>query len=388
MRKNKITALALTIAMLLAVLSGCVLAETGFEFAEDGSVKVSDGLYYSEDYFKEIGQTPQEFFAGLDEPVLDVSTAAVDGKTYYGFTRYTDFASVDELKQYHDSSEDELPWSVETLTEDGRSVLRMSYHVDPDTEALAALADENGEIPDVEGLILARLRLSFPGGVKSVSGAALGSYRTEGREMLLTLNSGESALDITVEGYLDGAESFVPAVNVLPFTDVDILDHFYDAVVWAFTAEPQVTDGTSATTFSPERTCTRGQVVTFLWRAAGCPEPESAENPFADVAEGDYFYKPVLWAVEKGITDGMRPTEFMPALNCTNAHILTFIYRAAGEPEKSGEGAWWQDALDWAEKNDMLAGTFQGEYGVTDDCPRANVITYLYRYASGSGAEE
>ncbi len=117
-----------------------------------------------------------------------------------------------------------------------------------------------------------------------------------------------------------------------PFSDVPADAYYHDAVAWAYGHEPQITDGTSATTFSPDKTCTRGQVVTFLWRAAGCPEPEATENPFADVSESDYFYKPVLWAVEKGITDGTTPTTFSPGSTCKNSHILTFIYRAVGEP--------------------------------------------------------
>ena len=170
----------------------------------------------------------------------------------------------------------------------------------------------------------------------------------------------------------------LPSSRHIPFVDIRENDYFRDAVIWAFTHEPQITDGTSATTFSPDRTCTRGQVVTFLWREAGCPEPGSKDNPFADVKESDYFYKPVLWAVEKGITDGTSPTTFSPANTCKNSHILTFIYRAVGEPRKSGEGAWWQDALDWADRSSLLSGSYTGTYDVNADCLRANVVYYLY----------
>ena len=180
------------------------------------------------------------------------------------------------------------------------------------------------------------------------------------------------------------------AASDLPFTDVKESDYYYDAVDWAFNTTPQVTDGTSATTFSPNRTCTRGQVVTFLWRAAGEPEPSSSENPFADVKESDYFFKPVLWAVEKGITDGTSPTTFSPKNTCRNSHILTFIYRAVGEPNKTGAGTWWQDAYNWADSAGLLTGTYSGSYDINSDCPRANVVEYLYRYASPaeSGAPE
>ena len=122
MKKTKAAALLLVLAMLLATLSGCILAETGFEFAPDGSVNVTDGFYYSAQYFEDIKQSPQQFFASLDEPVYDIATVVVDDVTYYGFDRLTSFASVDELKSYHDSSEEELPWNIEVLTEDDRHV--------------------------------------------------------------------------------------------------------------------------------------------------------------------------------------------------------------------------------------------------------------------------
>ncbi|MBR0441503.1 MAG: leucine-rich repeat protein [Firmicutes bacterium] len=175
--------------------------------------------------------------------------------------------------------------------------------------------------------------------------------------------------------FLDGLEEKSP----IPFTDVAKEEYFYDAVVWAFTAEPQITDGTSPTTFSPGNTCTRAQVVTFLWRSQGCPEPETKVNPFADVAESDWFYKPVLWAVEKGITDGTGPTTFSPKSTCRNSHILTFIYRAVGEPEKTGQGSWWADAFNWANFGGLLKGSYTGTYDVNADCPRANVVYYLHR---------
>ncbi len=167
--------------------------------------------------------------------------------------------------------------------------------------------------------------------------------------------------------------------NIMPFKDVSMDDYFFDAVVWAFGHEPQITDGTSETTFSPDKTCTRGQVVTFLWRSAGCPEPETANNPFTDVKENDYFYDAVLWAVKNGITDGTSPTTFSPKSTCKNSHILTFIYRAVGEPGKTGEGAWWQDAYDWADLKGLLTGSYEGKYDINAECPRANVVYYLWQ---------
>ncbi|MBR0523242.1 MAG: S-layer homology domain-containing protein [Firmicutes bacterium] len=172
------------------------------------------------------------------------------------------------------------------------------------------------------------------------------------------------------------------AVGGIPFTDVTGTDYFRSAVYWAYNSCPQITDGTSKTTFSPMRTCTRGQVVTFLWRSMGEPEPVTTTNPFTDVKTTDYYYKPVLWAVENGITDGTSPTAFSPNVTCRNNHILTFIWRAAGRPGDTGAektSEWYKDALDWARSSGFLNGTYSGDFNINGDCPRANVVEYLYR---------
>ncbi|MBQ3577769.1 MAG: S-layer homology domain-containing protein [Firmicutes bacterium] len=171
----------------------------------------------------------------------------------------------------------------------------------------------------------------------------------------------------------------------MPFADVPESAYYRDAVLWAFYSEPQVTDGTSPTTFSPANSCTRAQVVTFLWRALGKPAPKSRENPFSDVSESDWFFEPVLWAVEQGITDGTSPTTFSPKSPCKNSHILTFIWRAVGRPGDTGAektSQWYADALSWAEDSGLLEGTYSGTiYDVNALCPRANVVEYLYRYS-------
>ena len=158
----------------------------------------------------------------------------------------------------------------------------------------------------------------------------------------------------------------------LPFTDVQKDSFYYDAVRWAY--QNEVTAGTSATTFGPEESCTRGQVATFLWRAAGKPEPTQTNNPFTDVKETDYFYKPVLWAVEKGITGGTSATAFSPAQTCSTAHIITFLYRARG----IGANGWYQDAANWAAAEGLLAG-IDLRIDPETRCPRAAVASYLCR---------
>ena len=181
-------------------------------------------------------------------------------------------------------------------------------------------------------------------------------------------------------GYIRIGDAAAPAQPEAPasvggFTDVLGTDYFAEAVAWAL--EKKVTQGTSATTFSPDSTVTRGQAVTFLWRAMGQPEPQTAENPFTDVAEGDYFYKPVLWAVQQGVTAGTSATTFSPANTCTNAHILTFMYRCAGEPGKTGAGAWYDDAMNWARAGGKLeqAGDI---FDPNADCPRRDVVYFLW----------
>ena len=159
----------------------------------------------------------------------------------------------------------------------------------------------------------------------------------------------------------------------IPFTDVSDSDYYAPAVKWAY--DTGVTTGTSDTTFGPEETCTRGQVVTFLWRAAGSPEPEVSNNPFKDVKKEDYFYKPVLWAVEKGITAGVSDNEFAPKTTCSSAHIITFLYRAMGV----GSDGWYQQAREWAILEGLVDGTGL-KVSPDEMCPRGAVVTFLYRY--------
>lgn len=161
-------------------------------------------------------------------------------------------------------------------------------------------------------------------------------------------------------------------ISKLPFSDVKSSDYFAQAVGWAF--ENGITTGTSATTFTPEATCSRGQVVTFLWRAAGCPEPKSTKNPFQDVKQTDYFYKAVLWAVEQKITNGTSAKAFSPDNTCSTADILTFLFRAAG----AGKNGWYEEAADWADYNDLLLATGL-EVNPSTPCPRSAVVTFLYR---------
>lgn len=159
-----------------------------------------------------------------------------------------------------------------------------------------------------------------------------------------------------------------------PFSDVSSDSTLAQAVMWAY--ENSVTAGTSDTTFSPDETCTRGQVVTFLWRSQGDPTPSSTENPFTDVVNGAYYYEAVLWAVEMGITAGTSDTAFSPDDTCTTAQVLTFLYRANGEPDKTGEGEYYDDAINWATDNGLTNSA-----DPESQSPRSDIVTYLWRNA-------
>lgn len=189
--------------------------------------------------------------------------------------------------------------------------------------------------------------------------------------------SSSTSVDFTLDG--DAPE------NNFRFTDVPESAYFYEPVLWA--VENGITSGTSATKFSPYEGCTRGQVVTFLWRAAGCPEPESSYNPFSDVPSNAYYHDAVLWAAEEGITTGTSRTRFEPNATVTRAQTVTFLWRWAGSPEPGSAGsfrdvpyrAYYADAVAWAVEYGITNGTAPGLFSPAQTCTRAQIVTFLYR---------
>lgn len=169
------------------------------------------------------------------------------------------------------------------------------------------------------------------------------------------------------------------------FNDVKPGDYFYDAVNWA--VEKGITTGTSATTFSPNASCTRAQIVTFLWRASGSPEPKTASNPFTDVAANAYCCKAVLWAVENGITTGTSATTFSPNAPCTRAQGVTFLWRANGSKAASAAAsftdvasdAYYAPAVAWAAEQNVTGGVGNGLFSPDTTCTRAQIVSMLYR---------
>lgn len=178
--------------------------------------------------------------------------------------------------------------------------------------------------------------------------------------------------------YLSSASFGVEEVpdTGLPFVDVAEDAYYLDAVKWA--VEKKVTNGMSKTKFGSDATCTRGQVVTFLWRAMGDPRPTSGKNPFSDVSPSDYYYSAVLWAVEQGITTGTSETKFSPNAICSQAHIVTFLWRCMGKEGDKGSQPWYADAVNWADQKKLLSGTGK-TFDPKNNCPRADVVTYLFR---------
>ena len=171
---------------------------------------------------------------------------------------------------------------------------------------------------------------------------------------------------------------------VNPFADVANSAYYVDAVEWMLKRE--VTQGTTETTFSPNLNCTRAQIVTFLWRAAGSPEPKGTVS-FADVSAGSYYAKAVAWAVENGITGGTGDGLFSPDATCTRAQSAAFLYRAAGSPAVSGNAgfsdvaadAYYAQAVAWAKEHGITDGIGGGLFGSANDCTRAQIAAFLWR---------
>lgn len=171
-----------------------------------------------------------------------------------------------------------------------------------------------------------------------------------------------------------------------PFGDITGPEYaaYYGAVLWA--AGKGITDGTAPRVFSPDDSCTRGQAVTFLWRAMGAPAPKSTKNPFTDVTPGAYYYNAVLWAVEQGITTGTSATTFEPDSTVIRGQMVTFLHRMHGTPATSGgsfsdvpAGAYYEKAVRWAVEKGITNGTGVNIFSPDDDCTRAQIVTFLYR---------
>lgn len=191
------------------------------------------------------------------------------------------------------------------------------------------------------------------------------------------------------------APTITPTVTPLPtaspvpkpeFTDVKENAYYAQPVAWAI--ENGITSGIGMGKFGPENSCTRGQIVTFLWRAAGSPNPKTIVNPFTDVKSTDYYYKAVLWAVENNITSGVGKGKFGPGNSCTRGQAVTFLWRAAGSPnaDSTGKsftdvkaGSYYERAVNWAVANKITSGTGANTFSPDNSCTRGQIVTFLYR---------
>ena len=222
----------------------------------------------------------------------------------------------------------------------------------------------------------------------------------EGRDKTFTItpDKGYAVSNVKIDGRSIGAvKSYtfenvrrahaieVSFTRVNEFIDVPSGSYFYEAVMWA--VENGVTTGVSASRFDPDGICTRAQAVTFLWRAAGSPKPETRTMPFTDVPVGSYYYDAVLWAVENGITKGTSETMFSPDATCSRAQIVTFLWRSQKSPAAGTANpftdvkasAYYADAVLWAVKEDVTKGTTNTTFSPDANCTRAQIVTFIWR---------
>lgn len=208
-----------------------------------------------------------------------------------------------------------------------------------------------------------------------------------GKEITVTAKNGKYTFTMPA-GKVSVKATFMEDNTMLNFfVDVPASKYYYDAVLWA--VRNGITNGLDETHFAPDLGCTRAQIVTFLWRAAGCPEPTTLKS-FSDVAADSYYAKAVAWAVENGITKGVTETEFMPNVTCTRAHAVTFLYREKGCPAVNSSTAfvdvtadrYYADAVAWAVEHGVTNGVDAAHFYPDLTCTRAQIVTFLYRCAN------
>lgn len=375
---------------------------------------IDDIIFTYEDIASSIS-TKKKIVIAIDCPVE--VTVSLEGETLSKDNLSTDFGKlvvtpVDDGYQYLFTLEDSRDYNVQIQgTGDGSMNFKITYtegdavqyreflnvpvtenttittsatdrradfalYVDDDGDGVVdsgwvSTVDETVDVPS--GSILAELYPTFEADTEDVEDSSEPEDKNE--PVIVDTPSGSSSTE---------PEKQEPASNN-PFVDVPDTAYYYDAVKWA--VEEGVTTGTSSRTFSPNATCTRGQAVTFLWRAAGSPSPVSNSNPFADVKSSDYYYDAVLWAVEQGITVGTSASTFSPDQTVTRAHVVTFLWRAEGSPAADGsnpfvdvsEDAYYVEAVLWAVENGITAGTSANTFSPDDGCTRAQIVTFLCR---------
>ena len=250
-------------------------------------------------------------------------------------------------------------------------------------------------VPDdpSHGSVAVSAKYAYRGSTVTITVAPDAGYTLEtlvatdarGNELTLT-DRGDGTFTFIMPGSrVEVRASFIEDNSLLNlFYDVSNDAYYYEAVKWA--AASGIAQGYGNGLFGPDDPCTRGQVVTFLWRAAGCPEP-SAPSSFSDVSQDAYYAKAVAWAVEAGIAHGYSSDAFGPDDVCTRGQVATLLWRAAGSPESAAssgfadvaEGAYYADAVAWAAENGIAHGYDNGSFGPDDGCTRSQAVTFLWR---------
>ena len=396
--KKRILSMTLALVMVLALLPFAALAAEDYDlspYAEvlEGADADVFGTYYDLDGDKSpeliLTRGDAESFAvdiytladGAAEKIFNMGF--VVGPTDYRYVAVLRNAAGkvnllinDQYSEFVGTDEDDVDWYDSHLRNQIYAVngTAITHYATAERQELRTLSDEAGNYL----YIPAESQYQIPGG--NVSDDQYYDW------MDRYYDEYAFVLEVSPDEAMDG----FPADQLLAaakggFMDVPAAQYYAEPVAWA--VKQGITNGTSRLTFSPEEACTRGQVVTFLWRASGSPEPKSANNPFVDVKSDDYFYKAVLWAVEKGITNGMDPTHFAPEAACTRAHVVTFLWRSHEKPAAGTEnpfrdvpaGEYYTDAVLWAVAQKITNGMDATHFGPDSTCIRGQIVTFLYR---------
>lgn len=252
------------------------------------------------------------------------------------------------------------------------------------TYPVTVISDENGETKSSVSIALKDQTVTITTTPKNgYTLSAVFVTDANGRQLPLT-DLGNGCFSFTMPASKVTVRATYRKLQSTSFKDVLPGAYYYDAVQWA--VDSSITTGVGNDLFDPNGICTRAQIITFLWRAAGCPEPETTVNPFNDVKPGDYYYKAVLWAVETGITKGISAGQFRPNDSCTRAQAVTFLFRAFGTKTNAvsafrdvSQNAYYAPAVNWAVKNGVTNGTAPALFSPDTTCTRAQIVTFLYR---------
>jgi len=385
MKKAIIIAL---LAFLMLSLTGCVQVYDNVVFEEDGSLNTKESyIGLSDFYFTYSNTIPDEYWESCNIDKSKITTKNVDGFTYYYYENpeENNFLSLDAYMEKCKNSDNESV-KYEFYEKDGEIYHKITFPAEAsalefsndllkdaaEEETNANLLASSAIDENLMATCAMKIHYTFTNGLVDVlcSEEDLSCITKDENSVKIDLLKRIGNSPIVVIGKLTDES--------LPFSDVPKGSYFAKAVKWAL--KNNITSGTSENTFSPDDACTRAQAVTFLWKAAGCPEPTSSNNPFSDVTESDWFYKAVLWAVENKITSGTSETTFSPQNTCKNSHILTFIWNANGKPDATeNPESWYSDALSWASKNGLLEEITNADKP-DELCPRKDIVTFLYRY--------